>query len=174
YRALSAADAFVRTLGEYQGMSAKANQLLREAGMAPSDPGVASFLASHSADIFDAGRGTGAQSVFGQAGTTATANNGLERAFRVYSTFKEGLLNSPDKPSQALGALLDFEVPFSGVPVRMLSLVAARTPPGTQVRGAVRAAQAIARGDLPAAQHAIGETAMESPIQLLIAKNIAD
>jgi soluble lytic murein transglycosylase-like protein len=174
YRALSAADAFVRTLGEYQGMASEANRLLRDAGMSPGDPGAASYLATHAPDLFRAGARAGAQSVFGQAGTTATARTGLENVFRVYNNFKEGLLASPDKKSQAMGALLDFEIPFSGVPVRMLQLVASRTPPGTQIRGAVRAAQALARGDGPEAQRIAGETALESSIQFLIAKNIAD
>jgi len=174
YRMLSAADAFTRTLGEYQGMSAKANQLLRDAGIAPSDPAAAAFLSSHAADLFQAGKERGAQSVFGQAGTAATARTGLEGVFRALGTYKDGLLASPNPVSKAVGAMLDFELPFSGVPVRMLSLVASRTPPGTQIRGISNIAKALGSGDTAAAQHALGEMAMESTIQFLIAQNVAN
>ena len=41
YRVLGGVHAFTRTLGEYQGMAQKANQLLRDAGMSAKDPGAA-------------------------------------------------------------------------------------------------------------------------------------
>ena len=175
YRALSAADAFTRTLGEYQGMSAKANQLLREAGMAPGDPGAAAYLA-----VTSSGSVSGGHTLW--CSRVCLVRQAAPRPQRVgWRTFSASTTRSkkdcstvPNQLSKAMGALLDFEIPFSGVPVRLVQLVGARVPVGTQMRGAVRFGQALAKGDGAAAQQAAGETALESSIQFLIAKNIAD
>ena len=174
FRALSAADAFTRTLGEYQGMASEANRLLRDAGMSPGDPGAAAFLAGHAADLYRQGARAGAQSVFGRVASSGTGTGVLDNMFRTYSNAKEGLLNSPRLRDQAMGALMDFGIPFSGVPVQMLQIGLNRLPVTAQATGAVRALRAFNAGDVGEAQRAIGETGLESALQLMIAKNVAD
>jgi len=178
YRVLSATDAFTRTLAEYQGMSSEANRLLRDAGMSPGDPGAAAFLAGHAADLYRAGARDGARSVFAQTGATVGGATGAGRRvqnfFDMISRHKEGMLASPNRLYQAGGALLDFNLPFTGVPVRLLRVVADRTPPGTQIGGAWKVADALAHGRPAEAQRHMGEMVLETTIQALIAKNIAD
>ena len=178
YRALSAADAFTRTLAEYQGMSAKANQLLRDASMSPSDPGAATFLASHAADLFRAGARDGAASVFAQAGATVGGATGagsrIQNIFQTYSRWKDGMIASSNPLNQAVGAFADFNLPFSGVPSRLLNIAVTRTPPGAQIGGAWRMGKALKEGDTAAFQKAAGETVLESSIQYLIGQNIAN
>ena len=94
--------------------------------------------------------------------------------FRTFTNAKEGMLASPDLKTQAGGALLDFGIPFSGIPTQMLNIAANRLPVAAQVSGAMRAVRALRAGDMAAAQEQIGRTGLESAIQLLIAKNIAD
>src|SRR6266576_606089 len=161
FRALSASDAFTRTLGEYQGMASEANRLLREAGMTPVDPGAASFLASHATDLYRQGTRAGAQSVFGRVASAGGGTGVLDNMFRTYSNAKEGLLNSPRLRDQAMGALMDFGIPFSGVPVQMLQIGLNRLPVATQATGAIRAVRALKAGNLGEAQRAVGETGLE-------------
>jgi flagellar protein FlgJ len=174
YRILSASDAFTRTLGELQGMSVQANRLLHDAGISPSDPAAAGYLADHAADLYHAGAREGAQSVFSQLGNIAAGRTGLDTAFSAYGRYKDGLLASPSLRDQGLGALLDVFVPFSGIPVRLLGIAANRLPPGTQLGGIGRMAQAVRAGDSAAFQQHFGSTMLETMIQVLIAKNIAD
>ena len=174
FRALSAADAFTRTLGEYQGMASEANRLLRQAGIAPSDPGAAAYLATHAADLYAQGARAGAQSVFGRVASAGGGRSVLDNIFQTYANAKEGLLNSPRLRDQAMGALMDFFVPFSGVPVQMLEIGMNRLPVAAQASGAVRAVRALAAGNVGEAQRAVGETGLETALQLMIAKQVAD
>jgi len=174
FRALSASDAFTRTLGEYQGMAAEASRLLREAGISASDPQAESYLARHATDLYREGTRAGAQSVFGRVASTGQGTGVLDNIFRTYSNAKEGLLNSPRLRDQAAGALMDFSIPFSGVPVQMLQIGLNRLPVAAQATGAVRAVRALRAGNMGEAQRAMGETGLESMVQLAIAKNVAD
>jgi soluble lytic murein transglycosylase-like protein len=174
FRALSAADAFTRTLGEYQGMASEANRLLREAGISPGDPGAAAYLATHAADLYAQGARAGSQSVFGRVASAGGGRSVLDNIFQTYSNAKEGLLNSPRLRDQAMGALMDFFVPFSGIPVQMLEIGINRLPVAAQASGAVRAVRALAAGNVGEAQRAVGETGLETALQLMIAKQVAD
>ena len=174
FRALGAVHAFTRTLGEYQGMAQEASRLLREGGMSPNDPGAAAYLAAHANQIYAEGQRSGAASVFVRPNTSAAGGGALDNMFRTYSRAKEGFLASPDLHQQALGALMDFAIPFSGIPTQMLLIAANRLPVAAQASGAIRAVRALRAGDMGAAQRAIGETGLESVIQLQIAKQIAD
>lgn len=174
FRLLSASDAFTRTLAEYQGMAAEANRLLREAGMSASDAGAERYLVRHAADLHTAGARAGAQSVFGRVGSAATGRSVLDNVFKTYANAKEGLLNSPRLRDQAMGALMDFFVPFSGVPVQLLEIGLNRLPVAAQATGAVRAIRSLRAGNVAEAQRALGETGLETAVQLMIAKNVAD
>jgi hypothetical protein len=174
FRALSASDAFTRTLGEYQGMAAEASRLLREAGMSASDPQAETYLARHATDLYREGTRAGAQSVFGRVASTEQGTGVLDNIFRTYSNAKEGLLASPRLRDQAGGALMDFAIPFSGVPVQMLQIGLNRLPVAAQATGAVRAIRALRAGNMGEAQRAVGETGLESMVQFAIAKNVAD
>jgi hypothetical protein len=174
FRALSASDAFTRTLGEYQGMAAEASRLLREAGMSASDPQAESYLARHATDLYREGTRAGAQSVFGRVASTEQGTGVLDNIFRTYSNAKEGLLASPRLRDQAGGALMDFGIPFSGVPVQMLQIGLNRLPVAAQATGAIRTIRALRAGNMGAAKRAFGETTLETMIQLAIAKNVGD
>ena len=174
FRLLGASDAFTRTLGEYQGMAEAASRLLDQAGMRPQDPGAAMYLANHAADLVQEGAQSGGQSVFQTLRTAAGGLPALDNLFNQFGRYKEGLLSSPDKPSQLLGALLDTQIPFSGVPSRILQIGLGRVPPVTQLQGGYKAIKALRANDIPAFQRAVGETAMESMIQAQIAQGIRE
>jgi hypothetical protein len=174
FRALSASDAFTRTLGEYQGMAAEASRLLREAGMSASDPQAETYLARHATDLYREGTRAGAQSVFGRVASTEQGTGVLDNVFRAYSNEKEKLLASPRLRDQAGGALMDFGIPFSGVPVQMLQIGLNRLPVAAQATGAIRTIRALRAGNMGAAKRAFGETTLETMIQLAIAKNVGD
>jgi len=174
YKALGAADQFTRTLGEYQGMAEHASYLLRQAGIDPASAGAQPFLASHAAEITDAGRRAGGNSVF-QMQRTATGGLGfLDDLANRFGHYKEGLLSSPSNRDQLLGALLDTQIPFSGVPSRILQIGTGRLPGISQVSGASRAIQAARVGDYATMQREIGNTLMESAIQVWIAEQVRE
>jgi len=174
YRALGAVDTFTRTLGEYQGMAERASQLLSRAGISPNDPAAAGVLNANLNDLLGAARAQGARSVFQPVRDATQGTSFLDNLAHTYSQYKEGLLNSPNLGSQALGTLLDFELPFAGIPMRLLEVGAGRAPGIAQVTGIGRALAAGQAGDMPAMQRAIGETALETGIQAMIAKGIVD
>jgi flagellum-specific peptidoglycan hydrolase FlgJ len=174
FRALAAADAFTRTLGEYAGMASEANRLLERAGMQASDPGAASYLMSHAAEMTREGAREGRQSVFAQAGSVASARAGLENVFRNFNNWKEGMLSSRSLTDQAMGALADIGIPFSGVPVRLLEIAANRLPGISQGQSAVRMAKALRAGDLATAQREGGRMMMETAIQAKIMQEISN
>jgi len=174
FKALGASDAFTRTLGEYQGMAEEASALLRGAGISANDPAAAAFLRTNAARIADAGRRSGSQSVFQTLHTASGGMSFLDDLFNRFGRYKEGLLSSPSLRDQALGALLDTQIPFAGVPSRLLQIGVGRLPGFAQVGGAVRAAQAARAGNIPQMQREIGNTVMESAIQLWIAEQIRE
>ncbi|HYW86415.1 MAG TPA: hypothetical protein VFB50_01490, partial [Chloroflexota bacterium] len=174
YRVLGAVDTFARTLGEYQGMAERASQLLSRAGISPNDPAAAGVLNANLPDLLGAARAQGARSVFQPVRDATQGTSFLDNLAHTYSQYKEGLLNSPNLGSQALGTLLDFELPFAGIPMRLLEVGAGRAPGIAQVTGIGRALAAGQAGDMPAMQRAIGETALETGIQAMIAKGIVD
>jgi hypothetical protein len=174
YRVLGAVDTFARTLGEYQGLAERASQLLSRAGISPNDPAAAGVLTANLQDLLSAGRAQGARSVFQPIRDATQGTSFLDNLAHTYSQYKEGLLNSPNLGSQALGTLLDFELPFAGIPMRLLEVGAGRAPGIAQATGIGRALAAGRAGDMPAMQRAIGETVLETGIQAMIAKGISD
>ena len=173
FKILGAGDMFTRTLGEYQGMAAKGVQMLNEAGIPLGTPQAEQFLAQHADELYREGAQSGTGSVFGavQRGQHASA---LDQLMSKFADLKESKLNSPNKRDQAVGALLDLAVPFSGVPSRVWQIGIQRVPGITQVAGVARIGRALQQGDSFAAQKALGEVTLESMIQAQIAQGIRD
>lgn len=169
FRALSASDAFTRTLAEYQGMAEHASHLLSEAGMSPNSKGASAFLLSKAAEIADMGRARGSQAVFMTDKASGTSR--LDQLADLISKTKEGLLASPDLKNQALGALLDTQLPFLGVPTRILQVGSRQLPGISQATTLYRMTNASSRAE---AQRALGEGIMETAIQIGLAYQIAN
>jgi flagellum-specific peptidoglycan hydrolase FlgJ len=168
FRVLSASDAFTRTLGEYQGMAEHASHLLTDAGISPSSPRAAAFLASRADDIARMGRRRGSETVF--MSDRAAGSSRLDQLADQLSTYKEGLLASPDLRQQFVGALLDTQLPFLGVPTRLLQIGARRLPVASQLTTLYRMTNAPTRAE---AQRALGEGIMQTAIQIGLASQIA-
>jgi hypothetical protein len=168
FRALSASDAFTRTLAEYQGMAEHASHLLSDAGIKPNSPRATPFLMSHAAEIADQGRARGSQAVF--MADRAAGTSRLDQLANLISNTKEGLLASPKLGNQALGALLDTQLPFLGVPTRILQVGSRQLPGISQASTLYRMTNATSRAE---AQRALGEGIMETAIQLGLAYQIA-
>ena len=173
FRLLAAGDVFTRTLGEYQGMASRAIAMLNKAGLTPGTPQADQYLTQHADELYREGVRSGTGSVFGSAQRGANASP-LDQLMSKLSDAKEGLLNSPRKLDQALGALLDLNIPFSGTPSRVLQIGLQRVPGITQAAGAARIMKALQKGDTFAAQKALGEVTTETLIQLRIAQGISD
>jgi murein DD-endopeptidase MepM/ murein hydrolase activator NlpD len=173
FKILAAGDIFTRTLGEYQGMASRAVSMLNKAGIEPGTPQAEQYLAQHVDELHREAVRSGTGSVFGSAQRGANASP-LDKLMSKLSDAKEGLLNSPRKRDQALGALLDLNIPFSGTPSRVLQIGLQRIPGITQAAGAARIAAALQKGDTFAAQKALGEVTTETLIQLRIAQGITE
>jgi murein DD-endopeptidase MepM/ murein hydrolase activator NlpD len=174
FRVMGAADMFTRTLGEYQGMAAKAFQMLDEANIKPGTPQADQYLAQHADELYREGARSGSTSVFGQSKQAGQQSSQLDKLMAGFSNTKEHLLNSSSLRDKALGTLLDFEIPFSGTPSRVWQTALQRVPGITQVSGVARIAKALEKGDAFAAQKAFGEMALESMIQAQVAQGIRE
>lgn len=172
YRLLGAADLFSRTMGEYQGMASRGIALLREQGLQPGTAAADQYLAQHAAELYQEGAHTGATGVFG---TTGAANETwLDQLMQRFGNYKQGLLQSARPLDQALGLLLDFQLPFQGTPTRVWQVALQRVPGISQFSGVARAAGALQRGDQLGFARAAGETVLESMIQAQIANGIRE
>jgi hypothetical protein len=150
-------------------MAEHASLLLRQAHIDPSDPAAQSFLMNLAPEIAAKGASSGGQSVF-MTNTAAGTRSKIDQLANSLSRYKEGLLASPSLKDQALGALLDTQLPFLGIPTRVLQIGLHNLPGLSQVSGAVRLAAASTGAER---QRIAGEMVMETAIQWGLANQIA-
>ena len=171
YRALSAGDIFTRTIAEYQGMAQRGLRMLEDAGIQPGTAQAAQYLTTHADQLYREGAELGARSVFGTAAKTGATATALDRFFSGLGRYKEGLL-SGNPLQQALGFLLDTQIPFTGVPSRVYQLGIKRLPGVSQVAYGIDLAKALKSGDTLAAHRAMGGLMLTTMVQAEIADQI--